>query len=136
MANYFAVEGIVQLEEYYVKRAIEEYHHHDWIRTRLSEADFSYKYPAVPQVKNDWPNNIQPFKDTVLKEIETTEKIDRIAKVAMEEGDYQTFTWLQSKLIPEQHEEESTSRTALDIMNQEDASIFKKAEEVYELLEK
>ena len=71
---------------------------------------------------------------TVEKEIETTELINKIADKAFEEKDWQTLTWLQEKLIPEQHEEESTSRTALDIMMLEDTSILKRASRVYKLL--
>ena len=38
-ANYFAVEGLPKLEEYFKERAKEEYLHHDWIYNYLSEND-------------------------------------------------------------------------------------------------
>lgn len=135
-ANYFAVISIPDLERYYEKRATEEYHHHQWIIDRLNEADCEIVYPEIPKVSEEINDVEDPFKLTVLKEIETTELINNIARVAHDENDFQTFTWLQQKLIPEQHEEESISRTALDIISRkDDMSIYEKAEVIYELLE-
>lgn len=134
-ANFFALEGIVSLEKYYIARAEEELVHHRWIVDRLNEADYDFMYPAVESVTEKFEDIVDPFKLTVLKEIETTELIDKIADVAFKESDWQTLTWLQLKLIPEQHEEETTSRTALDIIaKKDDCSIYEKAEEVYKLL--
>ena len=134
-ANFFALEGIVSLEKYYIARAEEELVHHRWIVDRLNEADYDFMYPAVEAVTEKFEDIVDPFKLTVLKEIETTELINKIADEAFKECDWQTLTWLQLKLIPEQHEEETTSRTALDIIAKKDGcSIYEKAEEVYELL--
>ena len=134
-ANFFALEGIVSLEKYYIARAEEELVHHRWIVDRLNEADYDFMYPAVKAVTEKFEDIVDPFKLTVLKEIETTELINKIADEAFKECDWQTLTWLQLKLIPEQHEEETTSRTALDIIaKKDDCSIYEKAEEVYELL--
>ena len=134
-ANFFALEGIVSLEKYYIARAEEELVHHRWIVDRLNEADYDFMYPAVEAVTEKFEDIVDPFKLTVLKEIETTELIDKIADAAFKESDWQTLTWLQLKLIPEQHEEETTSRTALDIIaKKDDCSIYEKAEEVYKLL--
>ena len=135
-ANFFALEGIVDLEKYYIKRAEEEYLHHKWIVDRLNEADYDFKYPCVEAIEVTFEDYIDPFKQTVLKEIETTELIYAIVDATMEEKDWQTFKWLQELLVSEQHEEESTSRTALDIISQnDDSSIFTKAERIYNLLE-
>lgn len=134
-ANFFALEGIVSLEKYYIARAEEELVHHRWIVDRLNEADYDFMYPAVEAVTEKFEDIVDPFKLTVLKEIETTELINKIADEAFKECDWQTLTWLQLKLIPEQHEEETTSRTALDIIaKKDDCSIYEKAEKVYELL--
>ncbi len=133
-ANFFATEGIVDLEKYYIKRAEEELEHHRWIVDRLNETDYDFMYPSVEQVEEKFEDYIDPFKLTVLKEIETTELINKIADAAFEEKDWQTITWLQQKLIPEQHEEESTSRTALDIISHTDENIFVRAERIYNLL--
>ena len=123
------------LEKYYIKRAEEEYLHHKWIVDRLNEADFDFTYPGVDPIEVTFEDYVDPFKQTVLKEIETTELIYAIVDATMEEKDWQTFHWLQELLVKEQHEEESTSRTALDIISQsDDSSIFTKAEKIYNLL--
>lgn len=103
----FALEGIVSLEKYYIARAEEELVHHRWIVDRPNEADYDFMYPAVESVTEKFEDIVDPFKLTVLKEIETTELIDKIADAAFKESDWQTLTWLQLKLIPEQHEEEN-----------------------------
>lgn len=133
-ANYFSTKGITDLEKYYRERAKEEYIHHQWIFDRLCEADCDFEYPSVDKITESFNDEIEPFKLTVLKEIETTELINKIMDSAMEEKDWQTVTWLQSKLIPEQHEEESTSRTALNIISNKEENIFTRAKHIYELL--
>ena len=50
-ANYFSVEGITDLEEYYRKRAEEENNHHQWLMDYLSEADVKFMYPAVETIR-------------------------------------------------------------------------------------
>lgn len=134
-ANFFATEGITDLEKYYIHRAEEELTHHRWIVDYLNNSDFDFKYPAVKAVDEDVTDYITPFKLTVDKEIETTELIYKIVDATLEEKDWQTFNWLQSKLVPEQTEEENTSRTALDIISNRMDSIFDKAERVYKLIQ-
>lgn len=132
-ANYYSIEGIEDLSKYYLKRADEELKHHDWIYDYLTEADIKFIYPQVEANTNKTDNYITPFKDTVEREIETTDLIYKIYIAAMEEKDFMTATWLQDLLIKEQSEEENTSRQALAIM-EENADIFNKAEKVLELL--
>ena len=93
-ANFFALEGIVSLEKYYIARAEEELVHHRWIVDRLNEADYDFMYPAVEAVTEKFEDIVDPFKLTVLKEIETTELINKIADEAFKECDWQTLTWL------------------------------------------
>ena len=113
-ANYFGVRGFVVLEEYFKLRADEEYLHHSWIRKYLNENDAEYIYPMV-----------DPFKMTVDLEIETTQMIYEIVDQAAAECDWATFNWLlghdetTGRLVEEQREEESISRTVRDIAESE-----------------
>ena len=124
-SNFFGVQGLSVLEEYYKKRADEEYLHHSWIREYLNENDAEYIYPDVPPISEKFEDNVAPFKLTVDKEIETTKLIYEIVEQALEEGDWATFNWLngndaqKGRLVQEQVEEESISRTALDIAETE-----------------
>lgn len=135
-ANYFALEGLQLLEEYFIERAEEELDHHRWIVDRLNYCDVPFAYPSVPAVEIEITDRIFPFSHTVDLEIETTELIFKIADRAKEEGDWQTVKWLQDLLIDEQTEEESISRLALDIAKEESASWFKRAELIKQSIKK
>lgn len=120
-ANYYGINGLAVLESYYIKRAEEEKLHHDWIINYLNYNDAAVIYPEVPEIKEDWDDPVTPFKLTVDKEIETTNLIKEMVNYSLAEKDWFTFAWLmgnspvEGKLLPEQVEEESVSRTALDI---------------------
>jgi len=133
-ANYFSLEGIIDLQEYYTKRAAEEKNHHDWILDYLHDADYKVNYQITPvneeQAVDSW---LAPFKATVDREIETTQLIYVIYETAVAEKDYMTCSWLYEKLIKEQIEEESISRMAVSII-EIDGDIFNKAEAILDLL--
>lgn len=133
-ANYFSVEGITDLEEYYLKRAHEEYNHHDWISSYLSEADCKFMYPVIDFNTEKITNYLDPFTQTVDREILTTQMIYAIYEQAQSEKDFMTSSWLYDKLILEQLEEENLSRMAKTIM-EEESDIFIRAERVLDLLE-
>ena len=124
-ANYFGVRGFVVLEEYFKLRADEEYLHHSWIRKYLNENDAEYIYPTIDQFDKKIVDMVDPFKMTVDLEIETTQMIHEIVDQAAAECDWATFNWLNGHdpvtgmLVNEQVEEESISRTALDIAESE-----------------
>jgi ferritin len=132
-ANYFGIEGIVDLEKYYQKRATEEYHHHEWLVDYLSEADFKFTYPVIEQNTEKFSSYTDPFLQTMDREIMTTEMIYAIYKQCQIEGDYMTCSWLYEKLIKEQIEEENVTRMARTIM-EESADIFIRAKQVLNLL--
>lgn len=133
-SNFFAIEGISDLEEYYAKRAEEELKHHLWIKEFLSEADYQFIYPSVDKNIETPKDVIDPFKFTIDREIETTQMIYKIYELALSEKDYMTSQWLLDVLIKEQTEEENTSRNALCIMEIENETIFEKAEQILDLL--
>lgn len=95
-ANYFAVEGLPKLEEYWIARAKEEYLHHEWIYKYLTDNDAVFQYPVVPPINVDIPNREMPFDATVDREIETTMSINLIVDQALEEKDWATFQWLNA----------------------------------------
>lgn len=132
-ANYFSVEAITDLEEFYLKRATEEYNHHEWIFTYLSEADCKFTYPATAVNTEVFTSYVDPFKQSIDREILTTQMIYEIMDQAISEKDYMTCSWLYDKLIKEQIEEENLVRMACKIM-EEDADIYVKAEKILELL--
>jgi ferritin len=134
-ASYFGMEDLTDLEEYFLARAAEEYHHHEWIYKYLSDRGFKFQYPAIPPVNYDILSRITPFELTVEIEINTTQLIDRIVEQAMIEKDWATLQWLMSDdndkgmLVKEQIEEESISRTILGLA-QKHTDWVTKAEEI------
>lgn len=120
-ANFYGINGLTVLEAYYIKRAEEEKLHHDWIIGYLSYNDAAVVYPEIPAIKEEWEDLVEPFRLTVDKEIETTNLIKEMVDASISEKDWFTYTWLfgnspiAGKLLPEQIEEESVSRTILDI---------------------
>jgi len=132
-ANYFSVEGILDLEDYYLKRAHEESNHHDWIVTYLSEADYKFMYPAVEFNEEKFDNYVTPFIQTIDRELMTTNMIYAIYELAESQKDYMTMSWLLEKLIKEQIEEEATSRMARTII-EETSDIFIRAKRILDLL--
>lgn len=124
-ANYFEVEGLPKLGTYWVGRAKEEYLHHEWIYKYLTTNDALFQYPSVPAINVDITDRVMPFAATVDREIETTLSIHKIVDQAQREGDWATFQWLNGEskeegmLVKEQVEEESISRTILDMAREQ-----------------
>ena len=140
-ANYFAVEGLVKLETYFIRRAKEEYLHHEWIYKYLTENDAIFQYPAIEQTEVEITDRTTPFELSVDREVETTQSINTIVEKAMEIKDWATFQWLNGDskedgmLVKEQVEEESTSRTALEIAKM-DGSWLRKASAILSFYKK
>lgn len=124
-STYYASIGLLKLSKYYHARAMEENNHHLWIKEYLTWCGIYFNYPEIDSVNVNITDELMPIKATVDREIETTGCINNIAKQALEEGDYATFTMLNGnmqefgQLIPEQIEEERTSRNALHIAEQD-----------------
>lgn len=137
-AVYYRCKGLEKLGAYYKARADEELVHQEWIMTYLTDCDATFEYPAIPvNETRAISNDLVPFELTVDREIETTEMLKNIANQAQQEGDWLTLSFLlgnagPARLIPEQIEEESLSRTALDIMLTDD-HILKKENQIYDL---
>jgi ferritin len=132
-ANYFDVEGLPKLATYWLGRAAEEYLHHEWIYKYLTTNDALFQYPPVPAIKVNIIDRVMPFAATVDREIETTMGINRIVDQAQKEGDWATFQWLngededEGRLVKEQVEEESISRTILDMAKEEGSWLRKQS---------
>lgn len=137
-AVYFSCKGLEKLGKYYKGRADEELVHQNWIMEYLTDCDAQFEYPAIPVNENQKvDDDLTPFRMSVEREVETSGMIRHIADTAMAQGDWMTLSFLlgtynQARLIPEQIEEESLSRTALDIMSTDD-HILKKENRIYDL---
>lgn len=132
-ANYFDVEGLPKLAIYWLGRAAEEYLHHEWIYKYLTTNDALFQYPYIPPINVDITDRVMPFAATVDREIQTTMSINKIVDQAVKEGDWATEQWLKGddedygRLVREQVEEESISRTILDMAKEEGSWLRKQS---------
>jgi ferritin len=132
-ANFFSVEGITDLEKYYNQRASEEFNHQEWIANYLSNADCKFMYPAIEFNDEKAITYLDPFTQTVAREIQTTQMIYAIYELAVSLKDHMTASWLYEKLIKEQIEEENISRMACTII-EESSDIYLRADRILDLL--
>ena len=134
-ASYYnSVAGLPNLHEYYTKRSDEEYKHFLHIYDYLVYNDAVFEFKPVDPIKVEIADNMFPLTKTVDVEIDTTLLLWNIYRKAMESNDYRTMSKLFEFLIPEQEEEEATSRTAVSIAEQgKDWLIIQ--ENILELLE-
>lgn len=122
---YYRSKGLFKLEKYFMLRAEEEMLHHNWIYGYLAYCGIPLQYPEIPAINIDVANELDPFKLTQEKEIETTGTINEIAKQCLAEGDFGTLCWLNGEgavdgeLIPEQTEEMSISNDVYRIACQQ-----------------
>lgn len=122
---YYRSKGLHKLEHYFELRAQEEMLHHNWIFAYLAYCGIPLQYPEIPAINVDVTNELDPFKLTQEKEIETTSTINEIAKQCLAEGDFGTLCWLNGEgavdgeLIPEQTEEMSISNDVYRIACQQ-----------------
>lgn len=124
MSNFYNVKGYVKLGTYYENRAQEEIQHSKWIEEYLFDSDIIFNFPQIDKVDIKLVELIDSFQLTVDKENDTTKAINNIASEAMKINDFQTFEFLQ-KLIKEQVEEMSISRTILAIANSDSDWLIK-----------
>lgn len=136
---YFSCKGLDKLGKYFKGRADEELLHQQWIMDYLTDCDADFQFPNIPvnESATGLKDDVEPFRLSVDREIETSEMIKEIADTAFEQGDWMTLSFLMgsyntARLIPEQIEEESLSRTVLDIMEHDD-NILKKEDRIYDL---
>lgn len=103
-AGFFNMEGLKDLQEYYYKRAEEELKHHDWIVDYLVEGDYRFTYPEIEKNTEVFTEYVDPFKQTVDREILTTQMIYGIYELSTSQKDHMTCSWLFERLIKEQVE--------------------------------
>lgn len=133
-ASYYNLMGLISLQKYYLKRADEEYKHYSHIYDYLVDNDAVFEFSPVTPLKFEIKSPVEPLRKTVDIEIGTTMLIWKIYETAVDLKDQRTRSKLDEFLIPEQEEEEATSRTAVSISEQgKDWLIIQ--ENILELLE-
>lgn len=112
ISNWFFVQW---LEEQDHARIFQDYMNDQGAKVRLESID------AVP---SEWDNPLEMFIDTLRHEREVTRMIHELARLALEEKDFATFSRLQW-FIDEQVEEEDSAE---EMVNK-----FKRAKELFDI---
>lgn len=131
-SDFFKNEGLLHLSKYYNERACEEKKHAQWIINYLHDLDIIEDYSLVSEKLDPIKNYIDTFTATIDREVLTTNMIKNIIKVAREDNDEMTLSFIfgchgdrLGKLLPEQLEEEKLSRTVYNIAKQDSDWIAK-----------
>lgn len=113
-ANY---HGLLNIEKFFKNQACDENGHADKIYTYITERGEMIDH-AMPGVDEILPDNLMGIFSTAFEvELDTTERLKAIYRLAHDEEDYLTAGWMLSGLIAEQVEEEDTFQTIIDRIN-------------------
>ena len=112
IASYYEEQNLDGFANFYRIQAQEEIQHAMKQFDYVHQVDGKITMQAIPQVKNDFNNNVEVFEFTLKAEQGVTESINRIMKATVEIGDFATQAFLQW-FVNEQVEEENLIRNIL-----------------------
>jgi bacterioferritin B len=110
MAAYFDVEDLPQLAQFFYRQANEEDMHAMKFVHFLIDNDYPVKIPALDAPKYSFEKAADTADLSLDWEQTVTSQINRLMKMAVEQGDFATQDFLRW-FVTEQVEEESTMRT-------------------------
>jgi ferritin len=117
MGNWLDLNGYVNAAKLWRKYAGEERSHKQWSVDYLLDLNILPEELKAdkPQIEFKGLPNIVAL--TMKRELETTDEVKALAKIAMDEGDFMTFG-LAQKYVAEQVEEIRKVQKWIDIINQ------------------
>jgi ferritin len=114
VVTWFEDQNLHGWSGFFKKQADGEYEHRGKIIDYMHDKNAHVTYLPVPQVDLAFGDLHELVNFYYMTEIGTTQLLYRIAEAALAEGDFSTFQWINSFLIPEQVEEEGL---ALDMQS-------------------
>ena len=114
VVTWFEDQNLHGWSSFFKKQADGEYEHRGKIIDYMHDKNAHVTYLPVPMVDLEFVDLTELGQFYYATEIFTTQMLYRIADSAIAEGDYSTFQWVNSFLIPEQVEEEGL---ALDLQS-------------------
>lgn len=100
-----ALEGIAN---WFFVQWLEEQDHAAIFQKYMNSQGAKVRLRTIAEVQQEWRTPLEMFKDTLSHEKEVTEMINALVRLAMEEGDFATFSRLQW-FVDEQVEEEDSA---------------------------
>ncbi len=123
MAVYFEALSLDGLATFFYNQAEEEKMHGLKIVHYLSETDAEVVFPAIPAPKQDFASAEELAQLFIDQEKHVTEQFYKMKKMALEDGDYITESFLQW-FLDEQREEMATSQKLLDMIRMADGNLL------------
>jgi ferritin len=115
IANYFEGESLKGLAKIFYKQAQEEHEHAMKFTQFLIDTNGAVKIPALPAPQNNFASAEAAAQLALDAEIRTTNQINDLLSLALEEKNYAAQNFLQW-FVEEQVEEIATAATNLDII--------------------
>ncbi|MFW5942024.1 MAG: ferritin [Chloroflexota bacterium] len=111
-AVYFDESVLPELAHFFYRQAEEERMHAMKIVHFLLETGSKPTIPATPEVRNEFDSPEDVVQMALDQEVKVTEEINNLMRIAQEEGDYTTQSFLQW-FVDEQVEEVDTMTSLL-----------------------
>lgn len=104
IASYFERRNLENLAHFFYEQAEEEKEHGLKIVRHINYAGGAVEIPAIPAPENDFADTAEALQLFVDQEAFVTQRFLEMSKLALEEGDFSTFNFLQW-FVDEQVEE-------------------------------
>jgi bacterioferritin B len=118
IAAYFGLQSLDLWAGYFYRQSEEERGHALKIVSFLVDVGAAVKVPAIGEVATEYKSGLAAVEWALENEREVTQQFHRMAKAALDEGDFTTLQFLQW-FIGEQVEEESSMQKLIDIIRSE-----------------
>lgn len=116
MSNWANIHGWLGTSSFMRKQASEEYHHGEEFAQFLLGLNVQPIVDVLPKpVKQSFSSLHEMFQDVMVLELQVTKECNEIADLSMQVKDYVVHE-IALKFCKEQHQEISTMRTILDLL--------------------
>jgi len=112
MGAYCADEDFEGIENFFMVQADEERFHARKFYDYINDRDGRVKISSMEEPKNEFTSIKDAFETALAHEKKVTERINNLMKLAHEENDYATISFL-NWFVDEQVEEEATMKTII-----------------------
>jgi len=112
---WFGLQSLDGWRDFFFAQSDEEREHGYKIVKFLTELDAAFKLPAVSEVKPSFKSPAAVLDTCLKQEQGVTESFHKMAALAVKEGDFTSFQFLQW-FIEEQVEEEALFRRLIDLV--------------------
>lgn len=113
MSAYFESQSMPGMANWMRVQAQEELTHAMKFYAYVNERDGRVKLGPVDGPRTEWSSPLEVFEEVLKHELKITGLINRLVKLAYEESDFATHSFLQW-FVNEQVEEEAAARLVLD----------------------